>query len=338
MESEVVDGRVVKMINSDDRISELKAFDDTKTGVKGLVDEGVTKIPTLFHHPPEKFPIASDAESTMIPVIDLEGVAKDPITRQQVVSRIREACETWGFFQVVNHGIPLSVLEDMKDGVRSPSALNWRDSFSCQLAPQTPKPQDLPEVCRDILLEFGTNVMNLGITLFELLSESLNLNSNYLSNIGCVEQLIGIGHYYPSCPEPELTMGTTKHSDASFLTVVLQDYIGGLQILHKDEWVNMLQPIPEALVVNIGDLLQLITNDKFKSVQHRVLANFTGPRISVACFFGSGLMPSSKLFGPIKELLCEDNSPKYRETTIAEYVAYFSTKGLGSNPLQHFRI
>ncbi|MED6138923.1 hypothetical protein PIB30_079076 [Stylosanthes scabra] len=285
MESEVVDGRAVKMINSDDRISELKAFDDIKTGVKGLVEEGVTKIPTLFHHPPEKFPVASNTESTMIPVIDLEGIAKDPMKRKQIVSRIREACETWGFFQVVNHGIPLSVLEDMKDGVRrffeqddevkkrlytrdnmkpfiynsnfdlySPSALNWRDSFSCQLAPDTPKSQDLPAVCRDILLEFGTNIMNLGITLFELLSESLNLDSNYLSNIGCVEQLISVGHYYPSCPEPELTMGTTKHSDASFLTVVLQDYIGGLQILYKDKWVN-IQPISKALVVNIGDLL-----------------------------------------------------------------------------------
>ncbi|MED6152217.1 hypothetical protein PIB30_089723, partial [Stylosanthes scabra] len=177
MESKV-EGRVeVKMSNSDDRIAELKAFDDTKAGVKGLVDEGVTKIPTLFHHPPdEKFPIASNTES-MIPVIDLEGIVKDPMKRKQVVSRIRKACETWGFFQVVNHGIPLSVLEDMKDGVRrffeqdveikkefytrdgkkpffyhsnfdlySSSPLSWRDSFGCHLAPHILNPQDLPEV------------------------------------------------------------------------------------------------------------------------------------------------------------------------------------------------
>ncbi|MED6108023.1 hypothetical protein PIB30_019613 [Stylosanthes scabra] len=358
------------MINSDDRIAELKAFDDTKTGVKGLVDEGVTKIPTLFHHPPEKFPIASDAESTMIPVIDLEGVAKDPITRQQVVSRIREACETWGFFQVVNHGIPLSVLEDMKDGVRrffeqdveakkevysrdntkpfcynsnfdlySSSALNWRDSFECQLSPHIPKPQDLPEVCRDILLEYRTNIMKLGITLFELLSESLNLHSNYLRDmeLGCTDQIICAGHYYPACPEPNLTMGTTKHSDACFLTVLLQDHIGGLQILYNDKWIDV-QPIPGTLVVNVGDLLQLISNDIFKSVQHRVQANLRGPRISIACFFGYSVTPSSKLFGPIKELLSEDNPPKYKETTRAEYVAHLIAKGVGNNPLQDFRI
>ncbi|XP_057725231.1 1-aminocyclopropane-1-carboxylate oxidase homolog 1-like isoform X1 [Arachis stenosperma] len=365
-----VEGRVKMINNSDDRMSELKAFDDTKSGVKGLVDGGVTKIPALFQHPLDKFPNASKTEHTMIPVIDLEGVAKDPITRQQVVSRIKEASETWGFFQVLNHGIPESVLEEMKEGIRrffeqdievkkqvytrddmkpfvynsnfdlySSPALNWRDSFSCQLAPEPPKPQDLPEVCRDILLEYGTNVTKLGITLFELFSESLNLHSNYLRDmeLGITEQIRCAGHYYPPCPEPELAIGTTKHSDASFLTVLLQDHIGGLQILHNDKWIDV-RPVPGTLVVNIGDLLQLITNDRFKSVQHRVLANLIGPRVSFACFMGSSVKPSSKLFGPIKELLSEDSPPKYKETTAAEYVAYFCAKGLGIPVLEHFRI
>ncbi|MED6222208.1 hypothetical protein PIB30_062134 [Stylosanthes scabra] len=318
MESKA-EGRVeVKMSNSDDRMGELKAFDERKTGVKGLVDAGLTKIPILFHHPPEKFPIASDAESSMIPVIDLEGVAKDPMKRQQVVSRIREACETWGFFQVVNHGIPLSVLEDMKDGVRrffeqddvkkefytrdrtkpffynsnsdfySSSPLNWRDSFGCHLAPRILNPQDFPEVCRDIILDYRTNIMKLGITLFELLSETLNLHSNYLRDmeLGCTDRISCAGHYYPVCPQPELTMGNTKHSDASFLTVLLQDDIGGLQIFHKDKWLN-IRSAPKTLVVNIGDLLQILTNDRFKSVQHRVLSNLIGPRISFACFLAT---------------------------------------------------
>ena len=84
---------------------------------------------------------------------------------------------------------------------------------------------------------------------------------------------------------------------------------------------------------------QLITNDRFKSVEHRVLANQVGPRVSVACFFCTGLQPSPKLYGPIKELLSEDNPPKYRETTVRDYCNYFSEKGFdGTSSLPHFRL
>ncbi|KAK8548618.1 hypothetical protein V6N12_061528 [Hibiscus sabdariffa] len=67
--------------------------------------------------------------------------------------------------------------------------------------------------------------------------------------------------------------------------------IGGLQVLYEDQWIDV-PPVPGALVVNIGDMLQLITNDKFKSVEHRVLANTEGPRVSVASFFTTGTLTS----------------------------------------------
>ncbi|RDX98541.1 Deacetoxyvindoline 4-hydroxylase, partial [Mucuna pruriens] len=78
-------------------------------------------------------------------------------------------------------------------------------------------------------MEYGTYIMKLGTALFELLSEALGLHPDHLKDIGCAEGLISLGHYYPACPDPKLILGTTKHADNYFLTVLLQDHIGGLQ-------------------------------------------------------------------------------------------------------------
>lgn len=172
-------------IASFDRDSELKAFDETKTGVKGLVDTGISKIPRIFHHPSPNLanpkPLSSDLQHlTTIPTIDLGGgVFQDETKRKNTVDGIKDAAEKWGFFQMINHGISLDLLERMKDGVRgfneqdpevkkqyysrdfsrefvytsnfdlyAPSPACWRDTFYCYMAPNPPKPQDLPAICR----------------------------------------------------------------------------------------------------------------------------------------------------------------------------------------------
>ena len=111
---------------------------------------------------------------------------------------------------------------------------------------------------RDILVEYSQQVMKVGDLLLELLSEALGLNPNHLKDIDCAEGVVVLGHYYPACPQPELTLGATKHTDDSFLTVLLQDHIGGLQILFDNHWIDIPYE-PGALVVNIGDLLQAST-------------------------------------------------------------------------------
>ncbi|KAI3504159.1 hypothetical protein L1887_32704 [Cichorium endivia] len=350
------------VISPYDRPTELKAFDQTKSGVQGLVDAGIRQVPRIFISPPETSPKTSTTFE--IPVVDLGSN-----DRASTVEKIRAASENLGFFQVVNHCIPVSIMDEVLQGVRrfleqdvevrkrfytrdnmrpvvynsnfdlyTSPAVNWRDTFFTFMAPSPPPPEELPEVCRDIQIEYSNHVMKLGGLLFRLISEALGLNENHLRDLDCDKGLAFIGHCYPACPQPDLTMGTTRHTDDGFLTVLLQDEIGGLQILHQNEWIDV-PPTPGALVINIGDLLQLISNDKMRSVEHRVLANEKGPRVSVACFFSTSLAPSTKVYGPIKELVSDDNPPRYRETTVHDFVHYSVSKGLDGTPhLLHLKL
>ncbi|XP_058759416.1 1-aminocyclopropane-1-carboxylate oxidase homolog 12-like [Vicia villosa] len=358
---------------SSEKVVEAKAFDDSKEGVRGLVESGVSKIPRIFHT--GKLDINENSVRDVklsVPIIDLKDIYNNPARRVEVIGEIQSACQEWGFFQVINHGIPVIVLDEMIEGVRrfheqdpdvrkefytrdsnknvtyfsnlspfSGQPTNWRDSFGFGVAPDPFKPEEIPLLCRDIVIEYSQKINDLGFTIFELLSEGLGLNPSYLKEFNCAEGHYILGHYYPPCPEPKLTLGASSHTDADFITLLLQDHIGGLQVLHEDKWLNV-PPVHGALVVNIGDLLQLITNGRFVSVYHRVLAKDIGPRISVASFFVNSPDPikgESKVYGPLKELTSKENPPIYKDITIKEFLNHYYAKGLdGNSSLEPFKL
>ncbi|KAI4970538.1 DIBOA-glucoside dioxygenase BX6-like [Hordeum vulgare subsp. vulgare] len=340
-----------------DRLAALKAFDETKAGVKGLVDAGVTAVPAFFHHPPDPLPPCTDVAA--IPVVDLSR------PRPEVVAAVRAAAGTAGFFQLVNHGVPEAAMDGMQAAVRRfneepPEGKapyytrdaarrvryncnadlfrtqlgKWRDTIYMEDVDRKGEEEDdeelLPPAFRGVAPGYTAEMRALGRALFELLSEALGVRRGYLEEeAGCLEALSVSGHYYPACPEPHLTLGAVRHTDPGFLTVLLQDGVGGLQVLVDDgggkpaAWAAV-PAVPGALVVNVGDFLQLVSNDMFKSVTHRVVSNSVGPRVSVACFFRAN---AARVCAPA--VADGGGPPRYRSVTAAELLRSSIAQALG---------
>lgn len=90
------------------------------------------------------------------------------------------------------------------------------------------------------------------------MARSLNLEEgSFLDQFGKKSLLQARINFYPPCSRPDLVLGVKPHTDRSGITVLLQDKeVEGLQILIDDKWVNV-PTIPDALVVNLGDQMQV---------------------------------------------------------------------------------
>ncbi|KAK4487254.1 hypothetical protein RD792_006142 [Penstemon davidsonii] len=176
------------LVENENRMKELKAFEDTKSGVKGLLDSGILTIPKIFIRSQDELAEESNYGKLdiQIPVIDLMGIETTEI-RKEIVSKVRRASKDWGFFRVVNHGIPLTVLNDMLEGIRlfheqdavkkqefysrdymkkvrygsnvdlyRSGAANWRDSLTISLMfLDYIEPDELPEILRNGFLRLN---------------------------------------------------------------------------------------------------------------------------------------------------------------------------------------
>ncbi|KAL5720141.1 hypothetical protein ACHQM5_012836 [Ranunculus cassubicifolius] len=338
-----------------DLMKERREFDDLKIGVKGLSDSGITSIPRFFVQNSEDLSdLKKSSELAEIPTIDLSGVNTDK--RKEITEQVSKAAREWGFFQIVNHSIPASSLDAIISAIRwfheqpqeikkqhynrekpvayvanndlfRSKAASWRDTLLVSLAKEEPEIDQIPEICRKEVVEWKEHATRVGEILMELLGEGLGLETCRLKEIECASKWILVGQYYPYCPQPELTLGIPTHTDKGVLTVLVQDQIGGLQVKKDGEWVAV-KPLAGALVINIGDFLQVISNGEYKSAEHRVLANpHHRSRTSVAVF----LSPSEEntgLYGPLTELLSPTKPALYRDFTISEQNQIFTSKEL----------
>ncbi|CAM0902863.1 unnamed protein product [Alopecurus aequalis] len=337
-------------------------FHATRAGVRGLVESGVVSVPPFFLAPCS-YPTPSPATTLSVPTVDLSG------PRSATVAAVGAAARTCGFFHVTNHGVQdgaavsaVRAFHELPRAARSAlytattpvggvcystipntggqyaDLLTWRDYLRVYLQ----GPPDLgriPAFCRHALMEYRRCIDEFGKKITGLLSEALGVGAQRLDIAMQVEAWVISGLYYPPCPEPERVVGAVEHTDPSTISVLAQDHVGGLQVYLDDGGWADVPPVSGALLVNIGDVLKLVSNDEYKSVQHRVrIKSSIDARVSVVTFFNPAKCGDARVLGPLPELVTPEKPARYRNFTMTEFLDIRAEFGHGSSSTDHFRV
>ncbi|KAH7843615.1 hypothetical protein Vadar_018793 [Vaccinium darrowii] len=316
-----------------------------------------------------------------LPIIDLT------IERSKVSNLIVKACEEFGFFKVINHGVPEFVInrmegeswgffekpgsEKQRAGPANPYGYGSKtigfngDIGEVEYLLLSTNSQSISQRSKTIStdpIKFSSavssyieEVRGLACEILDLMAEGMGVphtpSSVFSKLIRDVDNdsLIRLNHYPPLIKDRDTSpssfhhnpnhhlhhhhhhhhhnhnhdhnkmnrIGFGEHTDPQILTILRSNDVGGLQISPEDGvWVPV-SPDPNAFCVNVGDVLQAMTNGRFVSVRHRALANSNKPRMSIAYF---GAPPLHARISPLPELVIPGFRPTlYRPFTWAEY-------------------
>ncbi|KAI4328161.1 hypothetical protein L6164_020540 [Bauhinia variegata] len=280
-----------------------------------------------FILPEDKRPQLSEVSTlTSIPIIDLND--------SMAIQNISQACEEYGFFQIVNHGVPEEVCNKMMAAAS--------DFF--ELAPERRAQFFTRDHKKEVKLysfylkvEDGRKI-NMWSESFShhwhsvdhfihLLPENFGLSTGLDLEEDCFQKMLGDkptlkaqANFYPPCPDPELTLGLAVHTDLNALTVRLQsEGVTGLQVIKDGKWVSV-PTVPNAFIINLGDQIQVLSNGRYRSVHHRAVTNKLHSRVSMAMFYGPNI---DAVIGPIQDLIDEEHPPKYKNYRYGDFLQEF---------------
>ncbi|XP_022138962.1 1-aminocyclopropane-1-carboxylate oxidase 1 [Momordica charantia] len=283
-----------------------------------------------------------------IPTIDFNQLNGD--NRAKTLSLLHEACQNWGFFMVENHGIEEEVLEKVKELVNRHYDENMKESFySSEVAKNLGK-MPLSDVdwestffichrpksnisqitnisqhlCEAMEEDYIPQLIKIAETLAELMCENLGLEKAHIKQLFSGTNGPSVGTKvakYPECPRPELVRGLREHTDAGGIILLLQDdQVPGLEFQNDGVWLKIPPSKKNAIFVNIGDQIEVVSNGRYKSILHRVLAEKEGSRISIATFYNPA---TDAVISPAPELLYPG---EYR---FEDYLKFYNTTKFG---------
>lgn len=234
-----------------------------------------------------------------------------PAAAKRAIERTAE--NPWGFF----------------DRELTKNTRDWKEIFDYgpaegeHLRPQWPA--DLPSLRRAVL-DYYCACETLAFRLLAAVSRNLGMPAEHLA--------AGFrpGHtsflrlnYYPVCPRPERPrglataegghLGINHHTDAGALTLLLQDDQPGLEVYREGEWY-LVTPRADALVINIGDIVQVWSNDRYQAALHRVIASDRADRLSAPFFFNPAYGAD---YAPLPTTVNAQHPARYRAINWGEF-------------------
>jgi isopenicillin N synthase-like dioxygenase len=310
----------------------------------------------------DRDPVAQQSSMLdQVPIVDIGGLRANSSTLEArpAVEQIAEACSSWGFFQVTNHGIDHELIAGVWRQTRDFFALpietklsvlrtrdnpwgfyhneltkNQRDkkqvfdftrSGSDPIYASSNRWPTQPQDFKSTLQQYFEACEQLSLQLLEAFCIGLDLPAKFMhpdfagNHTGFLRL-----NYYPVHDPIEGTtqehqavadLGVHHHSDAGALTVLIQDEVGGLQV-HRDGYWYDIPPVPGAIVVNTGDMMQVWSNDRYHAPVHRVLAMEDHDRHSLPFFFN----PAAKArISPLPTVTDENNPSRYNDIEWASF-------------------
>ncbi|XP_054813807.1 hyoscyamine 6-dioxygenase-like [Prosopis cineraria] len=315
----------------------------------------VRSVPEDYIFPPETRPGNLHVPiGEVIPVIDLSEAERGD--RTATIQKILKAAQEFGFFRVINHGVSQNLMNEAMSVFKEP--FQWSNEAKQNLYSEDVSKHCRLKTCsiycttdkvhlwRDFLMHpchplekwqhtwplnptryqecvgaCSVEVKKLASRILAFICERPGLKCGYFDDELSGSMMLSVNHY-PPCPQPSLTLGSSKHADLNLITILLQDDVYGLQVLKEDKWIGV-EPNPHAFVVNMGCLLQVISNNKLKSAEHRVVTNPNTARTSAAFFV---LSLEDSIIEPAKDLTDVLHPPIYKPFKIKDFLTQFLAK------------
>ncbi|KAG7878153.1 hypothetical protein KL907_004555 [Ogataea polymorpha] len=188
--------------------------------------------------------------------------------------------------------------------------------------------EDLPEFKLHIEA-YHAECLKFSRRLVKLIAMALGLSPDYFDDaIRYPTAGLRIAHYPKQEASANDQNGLGAHTDFDFITLVNQGNVGGLQVLNKKgQWIKA-QPLTGSLVVNVGDCLMRLSNNRLSSTVHRVVNESGQARYSMPFFFG---LNQNYVMEGLPSCVSDDNKYMYPVTTVGEYLEWRSRSSKSGN-------